>query len=156
MYIRALLFIAIIVGVPTAAEPGQPSITNLPRLRARAAQMCSYMKKRDFAAAYDLASPDARSCLTREAWVNEWKSSGDGKMVTCTIKKVESAVTETKDVKSKCSDARLMPKDAAVVKVKFELRFPDGTNDVVDDWYNGWIYVDDDWYWHDWASPSMD
>jgi hypothetical protein len=43
------------------------------------------MKKRDCAAAYDLASPDARSCLTREAWVNEWTNSGDGKMVTCTF-----------------------------------------------------------------------
>ena len=35
MYMRALVFIAIIVALPTAAEPGQPSITNLPRLRTR-------------------------------------------------------------------------------------------------------------------------
>jgi hypothetical protein len=133
------------------------SHSSLDSLRVRARQMCEAWIADDLHVTYELSTPDQRRCTTEDAWVKEWRSSGDGRIVSCKISRIRRVDrNELTDVHSKCSKDPLTFQDAAVVTVKIKLRFPDGSFDKIDDMENAWLNIDGVWYWHDYHAPSLD
>ena len=155
-----VLTLIVLLGVlhpSVALAESSRTVSSLSALQERAKKMCEAWVSDDLRAAYQLTTPDLRRCMTYEQWVKEWRSSGDGQVVSCKAARARHIDRgELAGAKSKCSDDPLLFADAAVIKVRLKLKFPDGTTDVVDDMLNGWLNVDGVWYWHDWTSPSMD
>src|SRR5262245_12592482 len=133
MTVAALLMLAVHSSAGEARAP-------LKSLEARARQMCEAWIAKDFHATYGLSTPDQRRCMTEDAWIKEWQSSGDSRFTSCRIVRIYRIDREEfPKIHSKCSTDLLPVADAANVKVKIELQLPDGTRDKIDDMLNEWL-----------------
>lgn len=154
LLLMSLVFCVMVEPISGAGSNGHSSLHSL---RARADQMCAAWVADDLRTTYEFSTPDQRRCMTEDAWIKEWRSSGDGHVVSCKITRIHRIDrNDLWDVHSMCSKDLLTFEDSAVVTVKMKLEFADGSRDTIDDMHNAWLKIDGIWYWHDYSAPSLE